>query len=261
MKPLRGFSLNEMVIALFILTAAIMIIFILFHQGLRQSTRAQQLATAIRIAESKIDEMRAWATVPANFNSAWAPYKAVSGPDPDQPAFTVSTDCEPAGLAVDSPCTTLEAPFADRRTLNTSVIPIRVQVSWHPTDPHRSVSLTSQVAAPTVSLDRLEVSPTGGDPEPLARDNSLTYSASLIDTSGNVVPDVMTEWSVEAIDGNATVAKLARSGTSSRLSHQYNFNPLTGTWAYVSGTVQVRARARYHGEWITGTGPLVELSP
>jgi hypothetical protein len=248
---------------MFLLLTAILIVVLLFHQGLRHTSRANQLTAAVRLAENKMAEIRKWAQDPANFASAWTPYKNVTSRDPEAPSFFLHIDCQPTGLATDTPCSALEALHdPDRRTLNVSVVPVRVRVSWHPTDSARSVSLLSYVAAPVREVARLQVDRTGGDPDPVPPEGEVGFKATLFDPSGTPIPEVMFAWSVEAISGNATIDKSPpRDGSTAKLKHHYRFNPVIGTWTYVEGEVRVRARARYHGLEYTGTSEKVVLSP
>ncbi len=286
-----GFSLVETVLAYFLLAGAIYLIVGLFHGGLRAHSRSQRLTEAARVAESTLARVRAWASDPIHFSSPWSGYNGVTFADPDLPGYQVRVDCRPPSpdsLDLFSPCRSLEASYLALgidRCMKASVVPVRIQVSWgrsyqdqvtvwtHIAEPERALA-----ASPTLVGGELTIPPgpaphplvvrrVGGPPDPVPRNGEVEFEAQLNDARGIPIRDVMFEWYVVPVTGNATLVDSQldpaqpRSGTTRRVRHCYAQNPSTGAWRYAPGAIRLRARARYHGVEVLQLSEEVVLGP
>ncbi|MEW6282590.1 MAG: hypothetical protein AB1758_28530 [Candidatus Eremiobacterota bacterium] len=74
----RGLSLLETVIALFILSAAIMLVVNLMHASLRHKARLEKRTQATLLASRVMAELRSWARDPINFATGWAGKDAIA---------------------------------------------------------------------------------------------------------------------------------------------------------------------------------------
>lgn len=251
---------------MFLMTAALLMVINLFHSGLRHGAQARMVVEANRLAENTLAEIRAWAREPANFLSGWTPYNGVVLSDPDWPAFRIRVDCEPTGIEVLSPSTALETAYSpDQRRLSSSVVPVEVTVEWGaPGDPHRSVTVVTQVGEPLRQLgpNPLQVTRSGGASDPVPQEGLVSFQAQLVDSSGQPIQDISFEWYAVPVTGNATVVPLgSRNRASSQLQHHYYLNPITSTWSYEPGQVRARARAIYGGRELEQESLDVVLSP
>lgn len=49
------------------------------------------------------------------------------------------------------------------------------------------------------------------------------------------IPDVVFQWYIVPVNGNATLVDGSRTRTTQQLQHRYNFNPFTNSWAHFPG--------------------------
>ncbi len=275
----RGQSLIETLISCFLLVSITLAVVTLLGTAMRGHLHAERITTASRVAEKTLARLQAWARDPVNFRSGPAAYRAFSGDDPDEPGFHVDVDQAP--LLVFSPCRSLEAPYVPlgtARDLAASVVSLRIEVSWG-SGPRDRVQLWSELAepprplalAPVVSAEGhlwippglgahpLQITRVGGPPDPVPADAVIDFQARLVDASGNAIPDVMFEWYVQPVSGNATLVDGSRTRRAQSVQNRYNFNPFTSTWGHAPGIIRVRARARYQGLDIVQETPDIVL--
>ena len=241
----RAVSLLETVIAMFVLIGAVLVIVSLFHSSLRYSTMVESRQLATVVAEKKLAQIRAWSRqpTPGGFNyDTIDTYPKGPAPDPDYPAFTVTTEVKDQLQA--SPCTTAESLHGARaRFMRQSVKLVRVTVSWHARDPSKRVRLTSWVAEPPRGPCTLVLSP-ASPPVPVPRHdppNSLgavTFTVKAVDRNNRTIDDVFFNWSWKPGTGKGTLAVNNRSGTSATFTNRISKDPF---WTGGECTAAVRA--------------------
>ncbi|MCA9792933.1 MAG: hypothetical protein KC910_14095 [Candidatus Eremiobacteraeota bacterium] len=251
----RGLSLAETIVALFLLVAAMLVMINLFHSALRYRAMVVQQMQATALARKVMAEVRDWARDPVNFDSNWSPYRGVTLTDPDYPGLSAEVDCDELGRALYSPSTQLETLEGARaRVLTRSLVPVRVQVNF---GRDREVTLFSYVGERPRPLgaNPVVVTRTGGSPDPVPRDGTVDFGAQLLDSGGQPVADVTFDWAVKPVSGNAMLDRqpVSRDFRSMVLVHRMVINDLVTPpeEGYASGTIEVQARARYHGQEVT----------
>lgn len=268
----RGFSLTETVIAAFLLLMGFLLVFSLFHVSLQYSSRVEQQALATMVAEKNLDAVRIWAQEgggPFNFEGDWSAFDDVTFPDPDYPDMQVHVKVEPF-REVDTPSSALEAPHAgNERRMRSVLVPLRVEVSWDPSDPSRRVRLDSYVAeAPRQfrATAPLVVTAAGAVPSPVPQDATVFFEVEAFDANGNEIQDLMVAWSVEpvgvgplGIPGNGTLVPATRDGR--RIGFQNRYRNSAGVWVHTGGECVLRARARYGGVMRTQDSQVLQLEP
>ena len=255
----RGFSLAETVVALFVLSSSVLVVLALFDSSLKEHRRAQKVAIAVMLADRIVDRIRAFARDPVHFATGWATYNGVTFSEPDEPAFSIRTDCVPAGRELLSPCETLEALYpADQRKLRTSVVPVRVRVSWEGGGPACEVSVVTELAEPPRVAQTIVLNRVGGPPDPVPAAAVVVYEAHLMDDAGAEIQDATFNWEVVGVTGNATLetAGSTRDGRRQAVKHHF-YEPRTQTMKPRPGLCKVTARARYLGKSYEQTVPLV----
>ena len=201
------------------------------------------------LANRTMNDARAFAQSPANFGTGLSFYNGRTWTEPDQPEFTIRTDCVTMGRRIYSPCETLEVPWTSTgqaRRLDHSVIPLRVTVSYG----GDSVALVGYIAEPVREPNTtLQITPLTVPDVPAGGTFSLSVTA--LDTSGLAIEDLFYSWSVEAQTGNATITGTSpRDGRTVTIVNQYNGAP-------VPGTIAVSVYARYKGQYLSGSlGPI-----
>jgi Tfp pilus assembly protein PilV len=253
-----GLSLLETVIALFLLVAEVLVLLGAFHQGVRHQARTYMQAQAIGVVQQTFSEIRAWARVPANYDSNWSAYHGVTRQDG---AFRVLIECAPGGQPLASPCNSLELPWSSRaKLLRRSVVPVKVTAVWDPSDARARLSVTSYLGEPPRAPDPvLRITQTGGPTSPVPQNGVMAFQVEARDSAGNPLRDLQYSWYVKPFTGNASVLGGGpRDGTSAEVKHAYVYNGIT---LHVAGTIQVECRARYHGRELRGLTPNIILAP
>lgn len=242
-------TLVETVLSMFLLVGVMLTIVNLFHASLRYQVRVENRGKMALLATRTIEDMRAYAQNPANFNGGLAFYNGRTWTEPDFPDFTIRTETVPTGRSIYSPCETLEVPWTpsgQARRLDNSVVPVKVSVSFR-TD---SVSLVGYIAEPARDPDpTLRITPLAVPDVPAGASFSLTVTA--FDTGGVVMRDLFFDWDIDAETGNATItASSPRDGRTVTIINQYN-----GTTE--PGTIRVTVKCRYRGQILRGAiGPI-----
>ncbi|MEW6283188.1 MAG: hypothetical protein AB1758_31555 [Candidatus Eremiobacterota bacterium] len=262
MRAWRAVSLLETTMALFLLLVSVLLVVQLFHRALRYYQGSQREVLATRLAEKVQDEVRLWALDPDNFVSNWAAWRGVTRSDPDYPGMVATVDCSPPGRTVYSPCSSIESMFApDERTLDRSVMAVRVRVPWAP---GRSVTLLTYCSEPArAPAGDIEVVRGANPPDPIPQDGQVTLTARALDDRGRAIEDLTFRWYVSPISlnpvppgpgpGNAIVTNEgSRDGRTCVVQHRYRYDPVTGAWSHKAGTIVVRCRAVYRGKELWG---------
>lgn len=274
----QGASLLEALIALALLTSVLAVFILLFHQSFRMGSRAQRASIATRLAENALEDIRDWASRPADWDAGFGAFTASPLIDPEFPDYPILVEVTP--LTIYSPCRSFEEALAwapgGARSLVDSVVTVEVQVAWG-SGPHETVRLVSQLAEPARPLAGMAVAltRTAGPADPVPANQEVTYQAQLQDGS-DPIPDIMFQWYLKPLaspgtpPGNGTLRTTRRDGVEAIVENRYLFNPNLpesdpGRWRRVAGLVGVVARARYHGRLIPPEGAppseVVEMAP
>lgn len=233
----------ETVVAIFVITFAILIMAALFRTALEGAKRARKVTVANVLANKRMEEIIYWAGEGTNFTN-WVAIDGVSGPDAQFPDFTVRSDTE--AYLIYSPCSESETRFpADqRRTLAASARKIRVRVTWSPTtDARNKVDLISVVGAPAQKLASVQID--GPDPSPLAALSNATLTAGARDPGGQNITDLFYHWNLSPLTGYGSITP-SRDGRQLILSNRV-YNPDTGGWQTVSGNVSLDLKSTSMG--------------
>ena len=246
-----GVSLAEGIIAIYLLIAGILVVFVLLNQGLRQGTRLAQDCLAVTVAERQLAALRDWARSPrgTGFNfDALAGYPGLASwhPDEDQPQLWVRVQASRFPLA--SP----GGPVA-LRSLPNSAWRVTVSVNQTPSAAG-ALTLASLIGDPPRRLGSVVFS--SGPVPPLAQGGSSSpIVAQGLDDSGNPILDLMFQWQMTPGTGFATLTPAADRRTSI-LSHRV-LKRFGGT-TYAPGTVEVQARS-FYGNQRPGARQTVQL--
>lgn len=239
-----------------LLFAGFLIIFRLFQVSLQYNSLAQKRLNASRIAAKTMEEVRAWARDPANYDNNWdSTYPGTPYNDIDDSNYRVTVLQENHQAL--SPCTSLEQRWVasgKERRLKRSFRKVTVAVAWSP-DPTDRISITSLVGDPprelTSSSNPLEISYPDGMKD-LAPEETQTLRAALRDVDGNEIPDVCFEWYVIpanlgfAQGGNGIIDHdVPETKRTGRRVVFRNIYPHPGGWIPINGRVRMRAVSFY----------------
>ena len=235
-------SLVETVLAVFLLAAQILLLAGLLGQFNRSQRDVRQRNQAALLAEQKLDEIRAWARLGSNFAGNWSSYH---GQVTENEGFRLEVRVNPAGQPLYSPCLGLESPHASRaRLLQRSTVPVRVSVSWGGRDPLVVHTLIGEPAHPGPYT--LTCTPDPAFAQPVPANGPFGYAVQLKDGIGQPIGDVMFNWRVKPLTGNASLVESPdRSQRQVRARHAYL---RYGTVVQISGQVQLEGRTVYHGQ-------------
>lgn len=239
----RGLSLLETLIAIFIITFAVLEMAALFRSALDGAKRANKVAIATNLANKRMEEIVYWASYDNHFAN-WGPVDGAQASDSLYPDFVVSSDSE--AVTQYSPCSLTEQrfPAGQQRTLSKAARSVRVRVTWAPNESRNKVELYTMVGAPPVVLDEVDVNEAIPNPiSPFGSSHNLTVYG--LDEDGNKIPDLFFDWSLSAGTGNAELLP-ARDGRSAILRDQA-YNPGTESYEPAPGNATLRVRATYLG--------------
>jgi hypothetical protein len=251
-KGFRGFSLVESVIALFLLLTIVMFLFMSFDQALRYQSRAAIRQKAVVIASRTMAGLRAWAQVPANYDSDWSAKNGMTFPDSQDGSYNVRIDCNPSGQPLFSPCFALESQYGPTAKFMTrSLIPVKVTVSWG-SGSSSQLAVCSYIGdPPRVPQPLLQITQTGG-PQPLPYQQVDTFGVTALDNGQQPIRDLVYTWDIQSITGNAWLLNTGpRNGTTQAVENIYTTPG--GVVLDVSGLIQVQAETVYHGLPLNGT--------
>lgn len=233
----------ETLIAIFIITFAVLEMAALFRAALDGSKRAHKVAVANSLANKRMEEIVYWASYDNHFAN-WGAVDGAENSDSLYPDFVVRSDSE--AVTQYSPCTLTEQrfPVADQRIMSHAARKVRVRVTWAPADSRNKLDLYAVVGAPPVVLDEVDLNETIPTPlGPFGASTNLTVYG--LDEDDNQVPDLFFDWSLAAGTGNAEL-KPSRDGRRAVLLDQA-YNPGTETYEAAPGNATLRVRATYMG--------------
>ncbi|MBS2038955.1 prepilin-type N-terminal cleavage/methylation domain-containing protein [bacterium] len=242
MKARRGgLTLIECLVAIFIITFAILIMAALFRSALEGARRANKIAVGTTVASKVMAEVIYRAQEPGGFAS-WTAVDGLQRQDTQFPDFVYRIDSE--FQTQYSPCSQSELryPVGQQRLLSKSLREVRVRVSWSPYGARDVVNLVSLVGAPPVVLQKVGINES--IPSPMAGSGSTSLTVYAKDPIGTVIPDLFYDWSLSPETGNGELV-IARDGRSATLTNRIYDQDL----GYITapGTAQLQLRSSLAG--------------
>ncbi|MBI3929356.1 MAG: hypothetical protein HY319_27665 [Armatimonadetes bacterium] len=285
MRPARGLSLVETIMATFLLVSGFVVTAVLYHTSLRYASAVERQQLALLVAENKLEEIRAWSrdvhgtggSESFGDDVSWNTYDGAVETDPDHPEFTVrvqanrhslfspSSQFEQVRFSAQEGETETDPPdFGDpRKGFTNSTRRVEITVEWGP-GPREEVRLISLVGDPVRDFEASEEAITiGMNPSTttLAPGEDIRLTAVAKDTSGQEIPDAVFTWYVEP-DGAAAGTLIYDAGDSAscRFVNQILIEEADPDLiTYAPGTVRIGARARLGGEEAVGWTPMLTL--
>ena len=268
----RGLSLLETVIALFILTGALVSFFTLFHSSLGWQKRSESLAVAVLLGQNRMEELRIAAQDVRAFQNG-LPGEIGSAPSAVDSSFEIETNIE----RLDSPDREFCSPNSeyernysgvpipdvhnglvtdDRKLMTNSMLAAHVTVS-SPGRLSRPFTLTAYIREPLRELTQININQIG--PSTIAYQERTRFEATALDAEGIEIPDVVFQWRVDPITGYGTIYQ-SRSGRVGRLEF-VDFD-LNGTaFQPPAGECQVSVTANVAGVTHTQSSNTIVLTP
>lgn len=239
---LRGVSLMEAVVAIFILAGGSLACFTLLVQAFRYQFASESTNSAVLLAERTLVSIRSWASQPDHFDSDWSVYANQSVQMAEFPGLEARVH------------------VGDREDTNANVKgTARVVEVLVFRDSHRVLALSGLMTCPprrpraTDTLIVKPVTPT----TTLAEDQVAEYRAALYDVNDRPIPGVSFVFSQQGVAptaGSGSLSLLLPDGAT--LTHSLPALP-----GHDPGQLQVVARARYRGTDYQGISDPIELLP
>lgn len=251
----RGLTMMETVLGLFLLVSAFTFVAGLYNHSLGHLQKVERNAYAAQFSRSVFSELRAWAREPGNYLGSWP----TTLTDPDYPGFEARLTVSDVELM--SACTDFEStiPSPQQVLMTSSCRRVQAQILFEGSQVFTVTSLIKEPERTPSDTTPVVVSARGALPTPLDREATIEFEARLLDESGAEIPDVHFSWSVEPIDGNATIKEVARNGTVATFENVYILR--RGSRIFTGGKCKVAASVQYFGETYRGTSEEIELSP
>jgi len=255
-----GISLAETVIALFLLSGAVLTTARLFHVAAQTERRSRVLEQAISMGETVSARVRSWARLDANFRSDWSTWSAPIT-DPDFPGLSAQVSATASGRTLASPSSRLESPYLTRaRLLPGVVVPFRVEVRWGVGVSDR-VSLLSYCGAPARPLPSTPSIEIQGLPgSPLSPGQVVPLHARVLDANNQEICGLTFQWSLLPLGGNGQLREDLESRDFRQISIQHGSYLPTGQSAVLPGQLGVLAQARYRGQ-VLRSSPVNSVPP
>jgi len=233
----KGFSLVESLFASSILLVAMLILFQLFHVGMRYFSWVERRALATAVAERRLAELRNWSRTQNN----WSGYPV--GPDPLEPDFQISVSLSDYPLL--TPSREIESNFSTPRRMDQSARMARVRVIWDRghVDLH---SLLVDRFRGWRNLNPIAISAT--IPGTVTATSTLTLSATGFDSSAQPIDDLCFSWYVEGVPPNAAQGTIAASRDGRTATFSNRAQRADGSYAPSSGQCRIKVRAIYDGQ-------------
>ncbi len=253
----RGYSLLEVVMALFLLAVAALLVFNLFHVALQRSRGTQVQNTARLLVEQRWAELRAWArsggyTDPASLSAIDG---EVSRPS-EYPEFELRVSARPYQLVSPSKELERDTPVADLKSIDEAVALVEVTAQWSGSRGSGTLSQTGLLPRAPQVLERIEVNLLGSNP--LNRNATLPLEALAIDTDGAPILGASFGWWVASLGGDATITPRSKTSLAD-LVHRVGY--LNGTSEFKDGKCRVGVSTRFGGRVMTDDSTVVDLVP
>ena len=232
-----GFSLVESLFASSILLVAMLILFQLFHVGMRYFNWVERRALATAVAERRLAELRNWSRT----QNGWSGYPV--GPDPLEPDFQINVSLSDYPLL--TPNRELESNFAVPRQMDQSAKLARVRVLWD----------RGRVELHSLLVDRFRgwrnpnpIAITATIPGAVTATSSLTLSATGFDSSAQPIADLCFNWYVEGVPPTAALGSIAPSRDGRTATFTNRAQRADGSYSPSTGQCKIRVRAIYDGQ-------------
>ena len=255
---MRGFSLIETILSIFLLASAGLILVELIYTASTRESQARAGVRATLVARHTLEMVSAWGDDPANFRSSWALYSPADFQEGD---YKVHVDILPGLQGSLSPNGSLQR-VGDLRTLVGSCKSMTVKVSW---GRGQSISLSRLKTEPARRVQGIqvrEVVPSGG--APMVVNETRQYEAQLIGGDNTPIPGVPFHWSVRqdaTVPGNGGLSVSDNMGQRAVLINHYDGPDPTVPPFTANGTVYVEAGCVYNGTYHLGASAGVQLAP
>jgi type II secretory pathway pseudopilin PulG len=253
----RGLTLVETLIALFICFVGLLLVVNLFHNAARLSRRTERQRVVLMLTERAINEVRAWARIPANFAGPWTAWNPRTLAYPEHPDVQVQVRCLPPGDVVFSPTELLESRFRPplsptdlSRQLPATMALVEARGAWAGTS---NVTLTACIAEPP-RAPNLALSITPPLPAGVAPNGLQEFQVQAFDDTGTPLQGLTYTWYLEPLTGNGTLVASGKPRDGSRIQLQHSYAVLgSAAPVPVPGMVKLRCRARYGAATLEGT--------
>lgn len=248
----RGVTLLEAVLAMVLLCGATLSTLTMFHLGLHHQTQSAARMEALSIAEQRMEECRNRALSDSGFASL-TDYTGSYAPDPDRAGYQVATLAEWHELH--SSCSAYDDDPAQQRLMTQSAMRLSTCVKWNDNEP--PVHLTTLVTEPRKQFQGIVFDDI---PASLAVDEDVRVGARLLDTRGNVIPDVKFTFYIKPRTSNATLRR-NRDGQHLRIANYVYDRDESGVTGVVhpGGDLKIWAQARYFGQAVDENSTAIHL--
>lgn len=254
----------ETIIALILLTGALLLVTALMNRSNRYQQRSESLLDAAALADKVMTDVRVWARNGTNYDSGWSAWDGKMVTEPDYPGLQALVDIKSVNQKIFSPNNPTELVFgASAREMQQGSVTVRIQAGRDVNSPVGRIVIWSLIAPPTpVNPCRVVVtSPIGG---PMTVGETRAFKAEAFDAGGRKLPPCCFEWRVVSGSGSAAGGAASRDGRSYSISHTETRDlepPATGSEP-AAGEVSVEADARIMGKVITGSlGVTLQAGP
>lgn len=251
---MRGLSLAEAIVALFLLTAGVLVAVTAFQRSLVYQRDTTRLRQAGQLAQNYLAQVARYRDNFAGTN--WPGYWSIYNPDSfrEEP-FSVEVRCTVP--QVFSPCLSLEQPYTSRaRRLDDSAVQVEITLDWG--GPQRQFRYTSLLAPPTPQLQSVRL--TRVDSGGVGRDGHAVFQAEALNASGNTIPGACFSWSVDTDGSTHQPGMGTLNPNADRTGHEmWVFNRIyrpDEVVAYAPGLLKVTALCRLNGVERLATAPL-----
>jgi Tfp pilus assembly protein PilE len=235
----RGYSLLEVVIALFLLGTSTLFVVNIFHVALQRSRSSEAQTTARLLVEQKWSELRAWA---ADNYIEEASLSSIDGEvtqSAEHSGFEVKVSATP--WILHSPSKEFEMARAEeeRRTIEDCVASVEVTATWSGAQGKGAYTLTGLLPAAYRAVDTIDVKILGS--AVVGQDGTTELEAVALDAEGNPVKGVSFGWWVSPSTGNGTITPRVPNNIAD-LQHRVTL--LDGTIRHSDGLVKVGVATR-----------------
>lgn len=238
-----GVSLVESIVAIYLLTGAILTVFLLFDHGLRISGETSKQSKLVLVAQRRLEEIRAWAATlsggaATNFNNIAS--LAAAGPDLKDPDVTVNVQA--AIVTIFNPDTNSESAWgAGAKTMVHSVAKVQVKTSFGGPE---NVTLVTLIREPAMTWRSGSPMTLASSAQTVASLASFSNTAQGFSSSGALINDLGVRWHVNPIDSSGDI----KPGHQDDVVYTNRFfNSWTNGYASQPGTLKLQAESRYGG--------------
>ncbi len=230
------------------MSSALLAIIQLFDAGTRHLKQASLASRALLVAQSHLERIRAWASIPGNFaNLSGYPGQNVFTSEPD--GSGLESRIQLAYYQTYSPDwgSELLASPTQRRVLQQSHLKLEVETRWG-SRASETVQLASMLAAPNRGWHAstpLVVTLTPNTPN-LNRDETRQLQVAAFDSNNQPLNDLKYSWTVVAVMSDGHLQSQSRDGKEAVYIHQ--IPTPTGIRHGPPGEVWVEVSASYWGQ-------------